>query len=94
MCAMTQGPSTRSMPGAPVAAVLTFEDAETSYLYNSGYDPAHAHSAVGLLSKAYAIRDAIERGKRRFDFLRGDEEYKRHLGGRPRAIYTLRLTAR
>jgi CelD/BcsL family acetyltransferase involved in cellulose biosynthesis len=48
---------------------------------------------VGLLSKVYALRDSIERGKRTFDFLRGDEEYKRHLGGVPRAVLTLRLRA-
>lgn len=73
--------STLSLDGQPVAMLLAFEDPETVYLYNSGFDPAEAHLAVGLLSKACAIEDAIARGKRRFDFLRGEEEYKRHLGG-------------
>ncbi|MGI8927280.1 MAG: GNAT family N-acetyltransferase [Tepidiformaceae bacterium] len=81
-----------TLDGAEVAMVLCFEDTETAYLYNSGYDPAHAGLAVGLLSKAYAIQEAATRGKRTFDFLRGDEDYKRRLGGRPVSIWRLRLT--
>lgn len=83
--------STLSLDGAPVAMTFAFEDESTTYLYNSGYDPAFAHLAVGLVSKAYAIRDSIERGKRRFDFLRGEEEYKRRLGGIDRGVVTFRL---
>jgi CelD/BcsL family acetyltransferase involved in cellulose biosynthesis len=82
---------TLSLDGRVVAMVFCFEDETTTYLYNSGYDPEYGHLAVGLLSKVYAIRDSIARGKRVFDFLRGDEEYKRHLGGIPRNVLTLRL---
>ncbi len=82
---------TLSLDGAAVAMLLSFENATTAFLYNSGYDPAHAHLAVGLLSKAYAIRDCIERGLRTFDFLRGEEDYKRRLGGMPREIVALTL---
>lgn len=81
--------STLSLDGAPVAMTLAFEDEATTYLYNSGYDPAFSHLAVGLMSKAYAIHDSIARGKRRFDFLRGEEEYKRRLGGVDREVLTL-----
>ncbi len=84
---------TLTLDGREVAMVFCFEDETATYLYNSGYHPQFAHLAVGLLSKVYAIRDAIERGKRVFDFLRGDEDYKRHLGGVPREILTLRLRA-
>lgn len=83
---------TLTLDGAPVAMTFSFERDGITYLYNSGYDPAHAGLSVGLLSKALAIRDAIERGQRRFDFLRGDEAYKRHLGGSPREVVTLELT--
>jgi CelD/BcsL family acetyltransferase involved in cellulose biosynthesis len=78
--------STLALDGKAVAMLLSFEDEGTTYLYNSGFDPAESHLAVGLLSKAYAIEDAIGRGKRRFDFLRGEEEYKRRLGGIPREV--------
>lgn len=73
------------------AMTMSFEFGGTTYLYNSGYDPAYAHLAVGLVSKAHAIRAAIERHQTHFDFLRGDEHYKRHLGGTPREVLTLRL---
>lgn len=82
------------LDGAPVAMVFCFENEETIYLYNSGYDPAYAPLAVGLLSKAHAIRDAIGRGKRVFDFLRGEEEYKRRLGGVQARVLTLSLRQR
>lgn len=83
--------STLSLDGTPVAMTLAFEDDRATYLYNSGYDPAYGHLSVGLVGKAYAIRDSIERGKTRFDFLRGEEEYKRRLGGIDREVVTLSL---
>jgi hypothetical protein len=86
--------ATLSLNDAPVAMLFAFETADTTFLYNSGYDPAYAHLAVGLLSKAYAIRDAIARGHTTFDFLRGDEEYKRRIGGVPREVQTLRFQRR
>ena len=43
--------------------------------------------SVGVLSKALCIRDSIERGKKRFDFLKGDEHYKYHLGGQEVQLY-------
>jgi len=83
--------STLTLDGVEIAMTLAFDDAEAVYLYNSGYDPAFANLAAGLVSKAWAIRDACERGKRRFDFLRGEEEYKRHLGGVECEVVTLAL---
>ncbi len=82
------------LDGKPVAMLFWFENEETAFLYNSGYDPAFAHLAVGLLSKAHAIRDAITRRKRVFDFLRGEEEYKRRLGGADARVLTLSLAQR
>jgi len=83
--------STLKLDGYDAAMVFAFENEGTAFLYNSGYDPAFAHLAVGLLSKAEAIRDAIARGKRTVDFLRGEEEYKKRLGGEPRQVLRLRL---
>lgn len=83
--------STLSLDGSAVAMTFAFEDDRAAYLYNSGYDPACAHLSVGLVSKAYAIREAIADGKDRFDFLRGAEEYKHRLGGIDRQLVTLWL---
>ncbi len=76
-----------ALGGVRVAAVLCFCDGDESLLYNSGYDPDYAYLSVGLLSKALALRKAIEEGKRRFDFLRGPEPYKYDLGATDRPVY-------
>lgn len=82
------------LDGHIVAVLFAFDCHGVRYLYNSGYDPAQEKLAVGLLSKALAIRDACERGLARFDFLRGDEPYKYRLGGTPREVITLSMRGR
>ena len=78
--------------GEPVASVLNFDVGGQLYMYNSGYDPAYSHYAVGLMSKTLLIRDAIENGRRCVDFLRGDENYKYDLGGKDQAVYRVVLS--
>jgi CelD/BcsL family acetyltransferase involved in cellulose biosynthesis len=73
--------------GFPVAAVMYFDYRNAVYLYNSGYDPEYSSLSVGLISKVMCIRDSIERGKKKFDFMKGDEPYKQRLGGREIPIY-------
>jgi CelD/BcsL family acetyltransferase involved in cellulose biosynthesis len=62
------------------------------YLYNSAYDPQYSSLSVGVLSKALNIKDSIERGKKRFDFLKGAEQYKYHLGGREVQLSSCQIT--
>lgn len=76
---------------APAAAVMCFDHRRTRYLYNSGFDAALSHLSVGILCKVLSIRDAIERGLKTYDFLKGNEAYKRQLGGRPVALYRCRV---
>ena len=66
----------------PVAAIMCFDYNHTVYLYNSGYDPQYGSLSVGLISKILCIKDSIQRGRRKFDFLKGTEVYKYRLGGR------------
>ncbi len=73
--------------GIRVAAVLCFRPGNEVLLYNSGYDPAYAGLSVGLLSKALALKRAIDQGLKKFDFLRGAERYKYHLGARDVAVH-------
>ena len=77
--------------GVRIASSLSFVCCGTKYLYNSGYDPSYGRLAAGLLNHAYNIRRSIEAGLSVFDFMRGDETYKYHLGGEDRLVY--RLTA-
>ena len=48
--------------GAAVASFLCLEYAGTVGLYNSGFDPAHAKLAPGIVLLAHVIGDAIARG--------------------------------
>lgn len=77
--------------GMPAAAVLCCDLRSTRYLYNSGYDAGLAHLSVGILSKILSIREGIGRRLQWYDFLKGDETYKRQLGGKPVPIYRCRI---
>lgn len=82
------------LDGQRVASTICFDHRDETWLYNSGYDPRFAWLAVGLLLKALCVRDAIVRGKRRFDFLRGNERYKYDLGATDRLVMRLRAWRR
>ena len=60
----------------PIASFITLEWDDTVGLYNSGFHPDRATVSPGVVLLGHLIRDAIGRGKRRFDFLRGEERYK------------------
>ncbi len=78
--------------GQRVAASLCFDYKGKRLLYNSGFNPAYAHLSVGLLLKATCLREAIEGGAHYYDFLRGDERYKYHMGGQVRSVYRIKVT--
>ena len=75
----------------PVAEILCFDYNDCIYLYNSGYDPQYVSLSAGLLSKVLAIKDSIEKGKKKFDFLKGAEPYKGHLGGKEVPLFRCRI---
>jgi CelD/BcsL family acetyltransferase involved in cellulose biosynthesis len=76
----------------PVAATMCFDYRDTVYLYNSGYEPEYSWLSVGVISKALCIKDSIDRHKKRFDFLKGAEAYKYHLGGQELPLYNCTLS--
>ena len=76
----------------PVAMTIYFDYHDCVYLYNSGYDPRYSSLSVGLLAKILGIKDSIQRGKKKFDFLKGGEPYKYHLGGREIPLYSCQIT--
>lgn len=77
--------------GRKIAAVLIFIFHNEVLLYNSGFNPKYSHLSPGLILKAYAIKEAIEKGRKKFDFLRGGERYKYDLGGKERKLYRIRI---
>ncbi len=81
-----------SLEGDPIAVLLGLEQDGVLHAYNSAVEPKALSLSPGVLLHAYAIRDAIGRGLRVYDFLRGDEPYKYDLGGRDLVLW--RLSAR
>ena len=77
--------------GAAVAAFLCLEYGGSVGLYNSGFDPARAALAPGIVLLAHVIRDAIDRGFPVFDFLRGEEPYKYGFGPSPVDVLNVRV---
>ncbi len=73
---------TVQLDGRPAAMVICFDYNGVIYLYNSGFDPQHQWLSIGLLSKVLSIQESITESKRRFEFLKGNEVYKHHLGGK------------
>ena len=72
---------------SPVAVVMYFDYNNSVFLYNNGYDPKHSFLSVGLISKVLCLKDSVERGRGKFDFLKGAEEYKYRLGGKEITLY-------
>jgi CelD/BcsL family acetyltransferase involved in cellulose biosynthesis len=79
------------------AGLYCFEFRDTVFYYQAGFDPGLARYSPGAVLLGEAIRQAIEGGKRTFDFLRGGEPYKYRWLARDRQNLRLRigqLTAR
>ena len=75
-----------------VAACLGFETRDSYFLYNSGYDPEFSDLSVGIVATLYAIKNAIIRQNKIFDFLRGGEFYKYQLGAEDQYIFRLNIS--
>jgi CelD/BcsL family acetyltransferase involved in cellulose biosynthesis len=69
--------TTLDLDGQPAAAWYGFTAGDTVYFYQSGRDPRWERESVGQVLLATMIRRALERGFKRFDFLRGEDAYKR-----------------
>jgi len=78
--------------GVKVASCICFDYDGTYFLYNSGYDPEKSSLSVGLLNKALTIQEAISRDIKEYNFLRGTERYKYHLGANDRTVFDLIIT--
>jgi hypothetical protein len=72
-----------------VFGMLAFDDGETCYLYNAGMDPDASDVSPGVTGTAEYLRDRLAAGRRRFDFLRGNERYKYEWGAVDEPIHRL-----
>ncbi|HZH98115.1 MAG TPA: GNAT family N-acetyltransferase, partial [Fimbriimonadaceae bacterium] len=69
--------STLQWQGESVGSIYAMRLGQVCYFYQAGFDPEAKAISPGTLLVARTIRRAIEEGLERFDFLRGDEPYKR-----------------
>jgi len=76
----------------PAAITMGFDYNDSHYLYNSAYDPQFNSLSVGLLCKVLCLKESIERGKKKWDFLKGREAYKYQLGGQEIPLYCCQIT--
>jgi len=66
--------------GRRIAAGVTFDDGGTTYYYNAGVEPEARELSPGVVMVGCYIQRAIEQGRKRLDFLRGNEPYKYEWG--------------
>ncbi len=64
--------------GDPVAAEFQILDDKATYAYLGGMSSSMPESSPGQLIQIAILKQCIAEGQRAFDFLRGDEAYKRH----------------
>ncbi len=70
-----------------IAGYMNFDYDNCIWAYNAGFDNAYAYLSPGWVILAEMMRWAIEHGRRIFDFMRGDEEYKYRFGGKDRFVH-------
>ena len=78
-----------TLGGARVAASIHFETRDALLYYNAGVSPEARHLSVGVVMVERLVRRALDRGLRRFDFLRGNEPYKYEWGATDEPIQRL-----
>jgi CelD/BcsL family acetyltransferase involved in cellulose biosynthesis len=78
------------MDGYRAASLLNFDYGDSILVYNSGYDPQRfRHLSPGIVVTARSIEHAIALGRKKFDFLRGDEVYKYRFGAQDTEVRRL-----
>jgi CelD/BcsL family acetyltransferase involved in cellulose biosynthesis len=73
--------------GRLVYVLVAFDDGQTVYMYNGGIDPEAVNTSPGVTGAGLYFQDRIAAGRRRFDFLRGQERYKYEWGAVDEPIY-------
>lgn len=75
-----------------VFATVGFDDGVTTYFYNAGMAVDARELSPGVTGTAAYVRDRLDAGRRRFDFLRGNEPYKYEWGAQDELIYRVLVT--
>jgi CelD/BcsL family acetyltransferase involved in cellulose biosynthesis len=74
------------------AAVLyALVNGSTVFCYLQGFDPEFGFISPGTQLMFFVLEEAVQLGMRKFDFLRGEEFYKRHWRSRPETTYRIQV---
>ena len=73
----------------PIGALYCYRLAGTMMYMQGGFDPGYANLALGNQIILRAISDAIDGGMQIFDFMRGNEAYKKKWTDKSISLYTL-----
>ncbi len=75
----------------PIAAFYGMVKAKALYCYIGGFDPDLKRCSPGSVLNYHVIANAVEKGTRTIDFLRGQETYKYLWGARDQTNYRIRM---
>jgi CelD/BcsL family acetyltransferase involved in cellulose biosynthesis len=78
--------------GKKAAGAIAFAFGNTFSLYNSAFDREYSRLSPGMVLVSDLVRRSIELGRRHFDMLKGDLEYKYRFGAEPREVGKLEVT--
>ncbi len=78
--------------GACRASIYGLDDGHRFCFYQTGYDPSWSRHSVGLVCLGLSIEDAVKRGVKLYNFLRGAERYKFDWASETRNTMAVRVT--
>jgi len=81
------------LDGTVVALQFGFRYRDAVYALQEGFDPAYANDSVGYILRGYSLRELIESGVHRYEFLAGENDNKlrwRAMAGNYLNIHTAR----
>lgn len=81
------------LDGKPAAAEYHLQGDGILYVYQAGVNPDLMEHQPGNVINLMILRQAIERGFRAYDFLRGEEGYKARFGAHPRPTFGWRAVS-
>lgn len=75
-----------------IAGYMNFDYDNCIWAYNAGFANEYAHLSPGWVMLAEMIKWSSAHGRKIFDFMRGDEEYKYRFGGKDRFVQKAVIT--
>lgn len=78
--------------GQKAAAYLNFDYDNHLWIYNSGMNREYFSYSAGWVLLGYLLRWANENGRSKFDFMRGDEDYKYRFGAKDRFVQRVTIS--